>query len=166
MKKIFSFMLCAILTTFCFIPTNAYAVIQNDEGIKKEVFDTAKLPNKVFQPSSVDGSVNPSFVLPALDYYWVAESSVGFWGGTTTSSDSYTDSSCSIKKPITHIYAKSKRYIDGALDTSKTDDQYTSSHASAVCDGNGIHFTDIEAYGSHKFEQTGYQSWYPETYDT
>lgn len=167
MKKLLSIMLCSLFSIMCFFPSNAFALSNIDGNVKKEIYDTTKLPQKTFQPSLVDESVNPSFILPG-GLSWVAESKItGILIMTCIStSDSYLDSTQTTKQPINLIYAKMRVYGDSSLTDTKEDNEFNSSHAGAGQNYQFGWFTDVEVYGTHKFEKTGYQSWYPETYTT
>lgn len=147
------------LASALLLPTGAFA--ESQQVVKSEVYDKEKVPNKEFTPKSLNPNEKNSL---AAVPYWSANSGQYALGGTWSTSDSYTSSSKSAKKAINRIYAKTKHYVDGGLRGSKSDNQYSASHAGAdVNKGNWI-VGDDEVYGEHAFEHSGYQSWYPETY--
>lgn len=163
MKKVFSLALALAMmgsSSVVFAETN-----KADNTLPKAVYDTEKVPSKDFTPYMIDGAKSDLKAAP----YWSAKSTwyFGDKAGKVTS-DSYTDSSKNSKKAIDRIMAKSKVYFQGALDGSNTDDGRNSSHAGTVayCSSKVHIVGNHEVYGNHAFEESGYVSWYPETFDT
>ncbi|MCU5379745.1 hypothetical protein OCA08_21680 [Bacillus cereus] len=57
--------------------------------------------------------------------------------------------------PIKRIYAKARAYKDGALVKQSTDNQYNASYAGADAKAGNSGW-DVEGFGNHIFEKTGY----------
>ncbi|MEK3759649.1 hypothetical protein MKZ07_14470 [Paenibacillus sp. FSL P4-0338] len=142
-------------------PTNVFA-LSTDQTIPLVVFDTAQLQEKSFEPANTNTGAKLS---AALTPHWTAKTTVTYNSGATSVSDSFTDSSKRTRLTIDRIYAKVKLYEDGGHIGSAEDDQSNLSHAGAQF-GSGASASNTEAYGAHKFEHAGFQSWYPETFDT
>lgn len=157
MKKIVLALICVCL----------FALSSPVLAMDNAVYDTQKIPHKVFSPAALNSANNTSLQVLSAPYWEV----LSVWYiddvGTSTS-DSWTSSSKTTRYVIDHIYAKTKVYNRGVIDVTKADDQLNASHAgaSARCTSISHIFSDHEVYGAHTFEEAGFQSWYPETYDT
>lgn len=142
-------------------PTSVFAS-NADQTLPSIVYDTAQLQEKSFEPAITNVGARLS---ASLTPYWTAQTIVTTNDGATSVSDSFTDTSKQKRLTINRIYAKVKLYEDGGYKGSSEDDQSDLSHAGAQF-ASPAGPSDTEAYGAHKFEHAGYQSWYPETYDT
>lgn len=168
---IFSFILS--LTSFAFA-----GEVSNESNI---VYDYVDAPIKTFSPTFTNDSQMIScdeLKIPnateSSGFYWSADTmlkGIGVFVSdpySISQSISYTDSSKSTQAPIDYIYAKSKLYMDDTLIGSGIDSGTNSSFASATAEHSFTEPTgywSFEAYGNHKFEESGYVSWYPETHE-
>lgn len=140
--------------------TPAYAVKDQKSSIEKVVYDFEKIPKKVFIPQPLKNDVNM-----ATNITWTARTNLfEYMFFSDHSSDSKLQET-GASYPIDLIYVKGRLYVDGNLRDSEVDEATNASYAGVRCD-TGIPVGDASAYGNHKFEEAGYQSWYPETYDT
>lgn len=167
MKKTLLLILIFILS----FSTLVYAEIDNEhehevteEAVEKIVYDNTKAKFKVFVPSLITAGPSPRVSTP---FRWEANSE--WYGGAHMgigSSDSLEDVG-SGRYPIDRIYAKTRVYFGNGLTGSQTDDNTNSSKAGCTvfCSLDRLHIGDHEVYTSHKFEESGYTSWYPETFD-
>lgn len=133
------------------------------EQIPSSVVDTQRLPEKEFTPKLIAN--NNISTLSASAPYWTAKSTFSGSTGATTS-DSYGSSDKSTRYSIDHIYAKARVYVNGVFKSEDYDDQYNTSRAGASVYAQTNFWDDGETFGLHKFEESGYQSWYPDTYGT
>lgn len=134
------------------------------EQIPTSVVDTRKLPEKEFAPKLISNDTNIS-TLAASAPYWTAKSTFGGSAGTTTS-DSYGSPDKSTRYNIDHIYAKARVYVNQVFKAENSDDQYNTSKAGITVYAQTSFWDDGETFGLHKFEHSGYQSWYPDSYGT
>ncbi|MBU5346332.1 hypothetical protein [Paenibacillus lautus] len=142
------------------LPLNAFAS-SDIQPVQEVIYDFERVQEKSFVPAPTS-ELSTFAVAP----YYFAKTTVSHTDGGTSVSDSYTDSSKTARYSIDLIYAKVKTYEYGGLLGSKEDKQTNASHAGAQY-GSGTHLgSDTEAYGLHRFEEAGFQTWEPETFDT
>ena len=123
------------------------------------VYDFRKLPSKTFSPERLDNQGFTATAALSLNFYANCElGSVNSraWSDAVNGSSAY---------PIDRIMATARFYKNSVLASSATDNQMNSSHAGAGVESRHAIWEDPDLYGSHAFEEAGYQSWYPETYD-
>ena len=171
MKRFLAIALSLILV-FSVCEVYAYTENPNKVKVSKKVYDIRKIPEKSFSPKAIkidpSGEVTINASQGGSGYWWYA---ISVWDKTsqraTSASLSFTDSTKSTKKTIDYIAADTRLYRDGGLVGSGSDSHTNSSQAGARFDYDEFAgFSDYEVYGNHTFEQSGYQSWYAETYDT
>lgn len=117
------------------------------------VYDFRKLPHKEFSPRTL---IQNARAETATYGWWVCDVDYQY-----ASSDSFTDSSKTVRWPIDVIFARFRAYTGNELTHDRSDTQNNASHASAGYD----HVTfATECIGQHHFEEYGYESWTVETY--
>ncbi|MMZ53032.1 hypothetical protein D1872_148100 [compost metagenome] len=168
MKKTISSL---VITALLLLPSAAFAettqnIDTNSLGYGKSadnaVFDTEKAPFKEFSPSAVSGE---GITLSAVAPFYTAVSD--FHGDTGDSiSNAWTDSSQSKRMNIDHIGARSVVYLNKGYVGTNSNHRYNENQAYSYVTVPNAFFNDGEVYGYHAFEQSGFTSWYPETYGT
>lgn len=117
------------------------------------VYDFRKLPHKEFSPRTL---IQNTRAETGTSGWWVCSVDYQY-----ASSDSFTDSSKTVRWPIDVISATFRAYSNNELKYSRSDTQNNSSHASAGYD----HVTSAtDCIGQHYFEEENYESWTVETY--
>ncbi|RAP73389.1 hypothetical protein [Paenibacillus montanisoli] len=147
------------------VPTTNTEIVKLNSELRTDqevIHDFEKISEKGFKPARTSKLTTFAAVTP----YYVAKTTVTYTSGATSVSDSYTDSSRSTKYNIDLIYAKVKVYEYGGFYGSSEDTQTNFSHAGAQYGSGQALGSDTEAYGLHKFQEAGFQTWEPETYDT
>lgn len=172
MKKIISGALIALMlsaSSFAFADTdiNNQAIDINSLGYgqstENAVFDTEKIPYKEFSPTTTENSDSIS-ALASTAPHWTAHSDVSTLGVGSSYSESWTDSSKSKRKNIDHLGARSVVYLNQGYVGTDSDHKYNDSQARSVIDSKSGIAGDVEVYGYHAFDHTGYTSWFPDTY--
>lgn len=164
MKKLLSIVTCFLLLVIS-IPTNVFAAEVNTTI--NAVYDTRKLPQKSYSPKQVRNVKGLSILNSTINYsslFWSATAGYASQVGATAYSDSYTSSNKSTRAPIDHIYAKVTAYVSGSFQGSKTDNEWDTSRAGACVGVLKSFWQNEETYGNHTFEESGFESWYPDTY--
>lgn len=164
--------LLLVLVMFTFIlsiaPINAFGITNKTPKAETD-HETEKLTEKSYSPKQIKstGGTLQVIISPggggSSHLYWVATIKILFLGGTQGMSDSYTDSSKTVKYAIDHIAVKVREYAHGGLIGSATDSEYNLPHA-GITYGKGVGYSGVEGFGNHTFEDSEYESWYPETY--
>lgn len=168
-KKVLTAIYSALIGTsllLAFQTENVQAQNMDKEKTPTAVVDTRKLPEKNFKPQRISNeSQSSTLAATSSGPYWSAKS---IFSGTygTTSSDSYGDSTKTTRYSIDHIYAKARIYVGQTFRAENYDDQYSTSRAGITVGTQVSFWEDGENFGLHKFEHSGYQSWYPESYGT
>ncbi|MEA4895897.1 MAG: hypothetical protein VB064_11650 [Oscillospiraceae bacterium] len=173
MKKIVS-LACAIIMIFalsinCFAATKYSSITeaQANNGLYvsgNSVYDFTKASSKTFVPGRTDGSYSVNST--GTERYFSADSTYhSFTCVFRSTSDAYSNYG-SDSWVIDKIEAKCRYYQDDALAASGIDTEYNASHAGATPSPMPTLLSSSDyIYGSHAFEEAGYQSWYPETYE-
>ncbi|NDI36444.1 hypothetical protein [Chengkuizengella sediminis] len=107
--------------------------------------------------------------------WWVATTTArwDYWAGdysgtSTGSSKSYENSFEEVYQAIDLIFVKTQVLVDGTILGSRQDSNTNASTATALAKSSKNYFTtfhDLEGITSHKFEDDGFQDWYPTTND-
>ncbi len=165
-KVIISFIL---LLTIVGMSLPTFAASDNTSNNATVVYDYEKKAYKTFQPGKI-ASANLSISSTQSDPWWAAHCDMYTDIGLPLTivakaySDSYQDQAGTIRQAIDYIAAEVRYYIDQVLVNQNADDHTNASHAGCQVVGDFL-VADHDAYGNHTFEEAGYVSWYPETYD-
>lgn len=171
-KKIISFTLALSMCLSLSIPAFATQVdaLSNAKDANSvvvtgdAVYDFRILPEKSYSPEAIEG-VSIRADNPRPYFHAVSELKTGVFNYYAKSySESTYDSDRSRFLAIDYIMAKAKLYQSDALFSSNTDEQTHASYAGISTDVPGSSKNFLELYGAHAFEQQGYVSYYPETY--
>lgn len=167
----------SLILTGVFCLTTVLPVFAITSNVPSSVTDLEKKPIKSFTPQKIEtntpqkNEITSNTITPlSITGYW--NSICNFdetWPGqhyASAISESYTDSTKSTRWPIDRIYAK-VRVINysGTLIGSAENEQKYSSVASTTSVPDSL-VTDDHAISNHAFEMSGYQSWYPENYNS
>lgn len=167
MKRICFLLVLVILVSTTGLTVYAKPSVSNGDTVFA-VYDYEKIPEKSYCPKRI--SKDGFYLESPLTLYWYAMCKYhdplffDMWGEAQT--DSYCDEEYSQRYAIDYIKAKVKLYVNGILDGSATDDDTNASHAGISLDYETQGSQDYEVYGLHACEEEGYESWYPETYDS
>jgi hypothetical protein len=165
---------CLALTSiFAFSVDNSESVYAASSSVPDKVEQKFVNESATFTPLSTSDGSSRADTLPGG-----GDASGPYWHATYTFNDplfgspeagaysnSWTSTSESSRMAIDRIYAKARLYNNGGIYSSKVDDNTNSSYAGAVISNWPTSYSGTELYTNHIFQESGYQSWYPEGYD-
>jgi hypothetical protein len=164
-RKVLSTILAGAFLLFATYPIFASQIAETNKAmtdIPEIVYDTEKIPQKSFVPKKLDASTEFETLAAGnwtanCDVYNPVLSNI-LCNATSTSTMNGSNWAIDL------IYAKVRAYEGGGLIISDEDSNTNSAFAGITVntdrEGWGVY-----CYGNHKFEEAGYQSWYPETFD-
>ena len=174
MKKKIIFLVTVLVVMFAFTAT-AFAANIEDSNIAKAktensiyatnntVYDFRQISFKSFSPSKINNN-GLTLNATATGRMWYVYSEAGntlckTWSKSTSNGLGSTG------WQIDRIYAKGKTYVNSGLKKSLTDDEDDASYAGVSFNPKAGMLDDVEQYGNHIFEETGYTSWNTESYN-
>lgn len=163
--------ICTLITAMALLltPTMAYAADTTDGFLLKSYEgELTVIPDENTPPQVAYGGYAPAIPHNALTraggptYHWGAK--VGLYNGTCYSESWNSDKT--VKYPIDEIMASVNVYANGKFEGDNTDIRYYSYTAKAAShDGAAFSFVvGREAYGSHLFKHSGYNTMEQDSY--